>query len=100
MAAERHIEPRMRTRVSPLGPVTAGITTGPWRVEQTLGDWSVAWVVNALWQGRMAIDITAGISPVSDWSNRYRISVRANHQACERTKHVIADGPLRARYQN
>jgi glycine/D-amino acid oxidase-like deaminating enzyme len=96
MAAERHIEPRMRTRVIAVGPVTAGDHDGPWRVETDAGvTGPFDWVVNALWQGRMAIDITAGISPVSDWSNRYRMAlfVRTTRPV-NLPSTVIATGPF------
>ena len=32
-------------------------------------------VVNALWEGRLAIDQTLGISPPSEWPHRYRLSL-------------------------
>jgi glycine/D-amino acid oxidase-like deaminating enzyme len=52
-------------------------------------------VVNALWQGRLAIDASLGIAPCADWTHRYRKSLflrtrtpHASHSA------VIAVGPF------
>jgi hypothetical protein len=33
------------------------------------------WVVNALWEGRLAIDLSVGLQPERPWSNRYRLSL-------------------------
>ena len=61
-----------------LGTVVVGVQerggpTGPWSVRTSDGageDFDV--VVNALWNGRLPIDVTAGIDPVPPWTHRYR----------------------------
>lgn len=52
-------------------------------------------VINALWQGRMAIDATAGIQPSGTWSNRYRLSLFVRtRKALDLPCAMIATGPF------
>lgn len=47
--------------------------TSPWRVRTADGgheDFAI--VVNALWNGRLAIDVSAGLAPTPPWTHRYR----------------------------
>lgn len=39
------------------------------------GDEDFDFVINALWNGRIAIDVTAGLAPEGKWSNRYRLAL-------------------------
>ena len=49
---------------------------GPWRVQGSPDvDGRFDIVVNALWHGRLAIDVTAGLPPEGAWSNRLRRSL-------------------------
>jgi hypothetical protein len=60
--------------VTRAAPVDAA--DGPWRVE---GDPGVAEsfdvVLNALWHGRLAVDLGAGLDSGPPWSNRYRLAL-------------------------
>lgn len=93
--AERRITLRCGERVLASRPAT-GSTQGPWLVETRQGPTEkFSHVVNALWQGRMAIDQTAGIEPAGVWSNRYRQSLFLRtrepvHTPCA----IIATGPF------
>jgi glycine/D-amino acid oxidase-like deaminating enzyme len=69
---------------------------GRWRVRAGNGydeDFDV--VVNALWGGRLPIDVTAGLTPVPPWSHRYRLCVfvrtRAEHDV---PSALVAVGPF------
>ena len=76
-------------------PITDSVN-GAWEVQTSLGTFGpYDHVINALWQGRMAVDATAGLQPTGVWSNRYRQSlfVRTTEPldtACV----VIATGPF------
>jgi glycine/D-amino acid oxidase-like deaminating enzyme len=75
VAAEHRIEVRMHSRITAARPLTDDLD-GAWQVE-ILGNSAEPYdkVVNALWQGRMEIDATAGLPPVGVWTNRYRQSL-------------------------
>lgn len=75
LAAEPRIEMRLGTRVlgvrrarpdsdTPLQVQTASGADGPYDV-----------VVNALWEGRLAVDQSMGLPAPCTWSHRYRLSV-------------------------
>lgn len=95
VAAEPRIEARMNTRITAARPLS-GSVDGPWQVEALGGSFGpYDHVVNALWQGRMAIDVTAGLAPTGVWTNRYRQSLFLRtrepvHTPCV----VIAAGPF------
>ena len=61
-----------------LGTVVVGVkdhggSTGPWIVRTCDGEGEeFDLVVNALWNGRLPIDVTAGIDPVPPWTHRFR----------------------------
>lgn len=72
---EEHIEFMMQTKIEAVNSLN-GNHTGPWSIETSSGTFSsYDYVVNALWEGRMAIDLTVGIQPSGVWSNRYRQSL-------------------------
>jgi hypothetical protein len=71
-------------------------TAGAWRV---IGDpevdQSFDLVINALWDGRLAIDFAAGINPEPGWSHRYRLSVFARtSEIVTVPSAVVAVGPF------
>lgn len=69
---------------------------GPWRVHADNGyDEEFDVVVNALWGGRLPIDVTAGLTPEPPWSHRFRLCVfvRTRTQQ-ELPSAVVAVGPF------
>ena len=72
------VEPQISLELSTrVGAVTAeGSTGSSWRLETNRRvQGSFDFVVNALWEGRLAIDRSVGLAPESPWSNRYRVSL-------------------------
>ncbi|MCP2368103.1 glycine/D-amino acid oxidase-like deaminating enzyme [Agromyces flavus] len=70
--------------------------TGSWRVRTADGEHEEAdLVVNALWDGRLAIDATAGLAPQPPWTHRYRrcLFVRTR-RAHELPSALVAVGPF------
>ena len=71
LAAEPRISLRTSVTVTSAMPVAS--IDGSWRVRGTPDlDERFDLVVNALWNGRLEIDLTAGLLPDAIWSNRYR----------------------------
>jgi glycine/D-amino acid oxidase-like deaminating enzyme len=71
-------EPRvsLRTEITISEAVPRESAGGSWRVlGQPHVDEVFDVVVNALWEGRLAIDRAAGLEPEPGWSHRYRLSV-------------------------
>lgn len=95
VAAEPRIESCMNTRITAARPLS-GHVDGAWQVETLSGTFGpYDNVVNALWQGRMAIDATAGLAPAGVWTNRYRQSLFLRTREPVRTPCVvIATGPF------
>ncbi|MFI4936013.1 MAG: NAD(P)/FAD-dependent oxidoreductase [Caulobacterales bacterium] len=76
LAAEPGIELRLGAPVTAAQPLSPGEPQGRWRVTTADGAAEVFdAVVNALWEGRLAIDATAGLAPAGAWSHRYRLGV-------------------------
>lgn len=73
---------------------------GRWRIkaisnEEEIGAGPFGVVVNALWEGRRAIDATAGLAASGTWTNRYRVSVFARLRSTTSLRSgVIALGPF------
>jgi glycine/D-amino acid oxidase-like deaminating enzyme len=67
---------RLRHRVTGLRDAGGG-QAGPWTVEGTgtNGDGPFSHVVNALWEGRIALDHALGLPLARRWSHRFRKSV-------------------------
>jgi hypothetical protein len=83
LAAERLIEPMMQSRVTRVRPADAA-NDGRWLVETGAAcHGPFDYVVNALWEGKLAIDATLGLTPGTEWSNRYRLALFI------RTKHAV-----------
>ena len=69
---------------------------GRWSVDTADGHFpSFDLVVNALWEGRMAVDQSAGMAPAGVWSNRYRQSIfLKTREALDLPCALIATGPF------
>ncbi len=95
LEAEPRIERFMGVRVLAVAS-RDGSDAGPWSVVTSSGEFGpYGLVINALWQGRMAVDRTAGIEPQGVWSNRYRQSLFVRTREVVRTPcAVIATGPF------
>lgn len=76
LSAESRIEQRMNTTVTAIHSASAQDIFGPRYVDTDRARHGpYDWIVNSLWQGRIAIDATAGLQPAGVWSNRYRLSL-------------------------
>ncbi len=95
VAAQPGISCCLNQRVLAVRP-DGGDPHGRWTVDTTAGRLSsFDVVVNALWEGRMAIDETAGIAPAGVWSNRYRQSVFVTtREPLDLPCLVVATGPF------
>lgn len=71
LAAQSGITLRLGTTIVAAEPLES--TNGAWRVRTDDGGHEdVDIVVNALWNGRLPIDVTAGLTPRPPWTHRYR----------------------------
>jgi hypothetical protein len=76
LADESRIALRLAETVTAATPVD-GID-GPWQVATSLNaPERFDLVLNALWEGRLAVDLTAGLLPEAGWSHRYRLCLFA-----------------------
>ena len=95
--SERHITFRPRINITAVTPVDS--ISGPWRVvgssSESHLDESFDIVVNALWHGRLAIDVTAGLPIEPGWSNRLRRSLFIRTRtALDLPNAIVAFGPF------
>jgi hypothetical protein len=93
--AEQRVLPVLSTRVEAVRPVTSGARE-TWSVVTPLHTWpGFDVVVNALWQGRIALDRGAGVPLPREWSDRYRLSlfIRTERKV-NLPSAVIAVGPF------
>jgi len=94
--SEVGIEKCMGTHISAVRPIVVGEVDGPWLVEsgqERFGPYD--YVVNALWEGRLAIDLKAGLKPLGPWSNRYRLSLFIHtDKPVDMPSAIIATGPF------
>jgi len=51
-------------------------------------------VVNALWEGRLSVDGSVGVSPPSSWSHRFRSAIFAHAPASRLASAVLCTGPF------
>lgn len=95
VAAEPAIEAVMGTRIVGVRPAGATVD-GPWHVETTAGrEGPYDWVVNALWEGRLAVDLGAGLKAGSPWSHRFRLSLFVRtREPVALPSAVVATGPF------
>ena len=92
VAAETGVTLRLGTPVVGVEPLDS--TTEAWRVRAEDGDEDFDLVVNALWNGRLPIDVTAGLTPQPPWTHRYRqcVFVRTRTE-CDVPSALVAVGP-------
>jgi glycine/D-amino acid oxidase-like deaminating enzyme len=85
---------RVGTTVTGVEP--SGTRTDRWRVRTSDGDREeFDLVVNALWNGRLAIDVTAGLVPRPPWTHRYRHCVFIRTRSEQRLPSaLVAVGPF------
>lgn len=96
LVAQPQIELRLNTRVEAVAPLSANDLHSTWCVQTETGvSDPYDFVVNALWEGRLAVDRSAGLTIGSGWSNRYRMSVflRTAYDV-DAPSAVIATGPF------
>jgi glycine/D-amino acid oxidase-like deaminating enzyme len=92
VAAETGVTLRLGTAVVGVDPRES--TTGAWRVRTEDADEEFDLVVNALWNGRLPIDVTAGLTPEPPWTHRYRQCVFVRTRtACDLPSALVAIGP-------
>jgi hypothetical protein len=94
LLAEPLVELRLNTVISGAAPVES--VDGKWRVAacpHADGDFDL--IVNALWEGRPAVDVTAGLLPTPGWSHRYRLALFAMTSRPLQTRStLISVGPF------
>jgi glycine/D-amino acid oxidase-like deaminating enzyme len=95
IAAERLIEPRLHSLVTGVRPAD-GSKSCQWMVETgTTSHGPFDHVVNALWEGKLAIDATVGLAPQSEWSHRYRLALFIRtRRPVESPTVVVMTGPF------
>jgi len=94
--AELNIDSVLETRVAGARPSRHGALDGPWLVQSDSGTHGpYSHVVNALWEGRPAVDATVGLHPESAWTHRFRLSlfVRTSRRV-DVPSAVFATGPF------
>jgi len=96
LAAETRIETRMGACVTAAQPTNTGDIESRWLVRTAQGEAETFdIVVNTLWAGRLAVDVTAGLAPQGAWSHRYRLSVFLRASAPVSAPSItIATGPF------
>ena len=76
VVAEGRIQMRRGVRVRGVKAQSGFRVEDRWRVITSGGiDGPFDYVVNALWQGRLPVDQSAGLEMPSDWSHRYRLAL-------------------------
>jgi glycine/D-amino acid oxidase-like deaminating enzyme len=95
LIAEPRVEPRLSTRVMAVRR-TGGAADSPLVVGTADGDEGpFDYVVNALWQGRLAIDAGLGLPLPDVWSHRLRLSVfLQTTEPVDVPNTVVATGPF------
>lgn len=96
LRAQPGIELRMNTRVAGASCV-GDDPQGQWVVETEDGqrDGPYDFVVNALWNGRIAVDRCAGLPPPAVWSQRYRLALfLRTSRPLEVPSVLVATGPF------
>jgi hypothetical protein len=93
--AEPHIELLLATRVTGVRPAGTSVN-GSWHVEAGSSlTASFDFVVNALWEGRIAVDATVGLKDDPGWSHRYRLALFVHTDSCfDVPNAVLALGPF------
>ncbi|MFC9919787.1 NAD(P)/FAD-dependent oxidoreductase [Agromyces binzhouensis] len=98
LAAAVADEPRvtLRARTTVVGAEPLRSEDGRWRIRTDDDEDEVAdVVVNALWNGRLPVDVTAGVDPDPPWTHRYRLCVFARTRTPHRVPSaLVAVGPF------
>lgn len=96
LAAEPRIALRLDARITSVTRDDSARSGESWHVESSHGRHGrYDFIINALWNGRMAVDATAGLPPAGKWSNRYRLSLFARTTTAVATPSaIIATGPF------
>ncbi|WP_438855493.1 NAD(P)/FAD-dependent oxidoreductase [Agromyces sp. M3QZ16-3] len=94
VAAEPGVTVRAGTTVVGAEPMRSD--DGAWRVRIADGDDEVAdVVVNALWNGRLPVDVSAGVDPEPPWTHRFRLCVFVRTRTGHRIPSaLVAVGPF------
>jgi glycine/D-amino acid oxidase-like deaminating enzyme len=95
VATEPRIRLVMRTRVSGVAP-SALPWSGPWRLDcRPEIDEEFDVVVNALWEGLLAVDRSLGLEPEWQWSHRFRLAlfIKTGRRVCLPSM-ILATGPF------
>jgi glycine/D-amino acid oxidase-like deaminating enzyme len=75
LATEPHIALRLSTFVVGAESIMDS-WNGPWKIRcEPQVDDQFDFVVNALWEGRLAVDSSLGLVPEAEWSHRFRLSL-------------------------
>ena len=86
----------LQAGITVVGAEPRASADGRWRVYGDDGydeDFDV--VVNALWGGRLPIDVTAGLTPEPPWTHRYRLCVFARTRTnCDLPSAIVTVGPF------
>lgn len=93
--AQKHIKLQMGTLIKSVMPSDEN-NDDLWDIHTSSGVFgSYDYVINALWEGRMAIDQTVGLEPSGVWSNRFRQSLFVRTAKPINTPStIIATGPF------
>ncbi|KAB2310050.1 FAD-binding oxidoreductase [Betaproteobacteria bacterium SCN2] len=96
LAAEPRIARHLGVHIASVARDDAVRSGESWHVESSHGRHGrYDYIINALWNGRMAVDATAGLPPAGKWSNRYRLSLFARTTtAVAAPSAIIATGPF------
>jgi glycine/D-amino acid oxidase-like deaminating enzyme len=96
LRAEPRVEQALKTRVIGARPADRSDLDGGWLVDTAQGTRGpFDFVVNCLWEGRLAIDRSAGLAPAGDWTHRYRLSLFVHTRSVVDVPNVvIATGPF------
>ncbi|MBM7504044.1 glycine/D-amino acid oxidase-like deaminating enzyme [Agromyces aurantiacus] len=94
LASQAGVTQRLGTTV--VGVERRGDAVDAWRVNTADGAHEdVDVVVNALWSGRLPIDVTAGLTPQRPWTHRYRLCLFVRTRTVqEMPSALVAVGPF------
>ena len=96
LSAEKSIEQCVGTEIIAVRAEDPAEMGGAWYVDSSAGTHGpYDFIINALWEGRMAVDATAGLKPPGTWSNRFRRSVfLRTTEPVEIPSAIITTGPF------
>lgn len=96
LSAEPGVQQVLQTRILGAQPLDPNEPEGCWSIDSTQGSHGpFDVVINALWEGRLAIDETAGLKLPARWSHRFRQALFVRTKAVvDIPSAVIATGPF------